>query len=110
VNEKVTWFVVSSEGKAQVLVEGPNQEPTSLLRIELRESDSFTTHVAELLEHGARESMYDRLVLIAEQELLGMMHSKLGARSASKLVITSPQTIRDGANLKHRLREVMQAN
>jgi hypothetical protein len=110
VNDKITWFVVGSRGRAQVLVEGPNKEPTRLLRIELREAESFATHVAELLEHGAREAMYDRLVLIAELELLGLMRGKLGARSASKLVITSPLTIRDDADLKRRLRNVMQAN
>jgi hypothetical protein len=106
VNDKVTWFVVGSRGTAQVLVESHGKEPMRLLRMEMREPDSATTHVAELLEHGARESMYDRLVLIAELELLGLMRGKLGALARSRLVITSPQTIRDDTTLRRRLRDV----
>lgn len=109
-NSKVTWFVLGSPGMAQVLVESHGRAPTRLLRMDMRGSDAATSHVADLLEHGARESMYDRLVLIAELDVLHAMHAKLGRLAESRLVMTSPRSLRDDGTLPHKLREVMQAN
>ncbi len=55
---------------------------------EIKVAEQFSEELSKFLEHASRQHQFDRLVLCAEKQLLGILKSKLGNSTRGKMLGT----------------------